>query len=96
MITSTPAQRAARSANGKKAAAVSIAAARERAAARLEDLEFLAAQGANRAEAARRAGFPTVSALERFLSRHRRLDLVAALPTEHQARRRGDYYRAAA
>ena len=29
MITSTPAQRAARSANGKKAAAVSIAAARE-------------------------------------------------------------------
>lgn len=38
MITSTPAQRAARSANGKKAAAVSIAAARERVAARLEDL----------------------------------------------------------
>lgn len=96
MSTPTPAQRAARSANGKKAATVSIAAARERVAARLEDLEFLASWGATRAEAADRAGFPSVGALEKFLSRHRRLDLVAALPTEYQARRRGGYYRAAA
>ncbi|MCF8559949.1 hypothetical protein [Micrococcus yunnanensis] len=96
MITSTPAQRAARSANGKKAAAVSIAAARERAAARLDDLEFLAAQGTNRAEAARRAGFPSVPALERFLSRHGRADLRRALPADCLRLQRTDLFRAAA
>ena len=68
--------------NGRIAAAVSIANRRARAAARLEDLEFLATQGATRAEAAQRAGFPTVSALDRFLQRRGRADLKAALPTD--------------
>lgn len=96
MSTLTPAQAAACTANGRKAAAVSIAAARERVAARLEDLEFLAAQGASRAEAARRAGFPSVPALDRFLSRHGRADLRRALPADCLRRQRTDLFRAAA
>lgn len=80
----TAAGRAQLAENGRAAAAVHTALARERVAARLEDLDDLASWGATRAEAARRAGFPSVSALARFCNRHGRPDLLRRLPTEHQ------------
>ena len=72
----TPAQ----TAQGRRAALAHIAAARARAAVRLDDLEWLAQTGATREDAARRAGFPSLAALERFISRHGRHDLRGRLP----------------
>ena len=80
----TAAGRAQLSANGRHALAVRMDLDRERIAARLEDLEDLASWGATRAEAADRAGFPSVAALTRFCNRHGRPDLLRALPTEYQ------------
>lgn len=80
----SPQGRARLAENGRHAAAASIAASQERTAARLDDLEFLASWGATRAEAADRAGFPSVPALVRFCHRHQRPDLLRALPTEYQ------------
>lgn len=69
----------ARSQNVRRAQAVSLANRLARVAARLEDLEFLAAAGAELQEAAHRAGFPSVHAMARFLYRQDRHDLYAAL-----------------
>ena len=45
----------------------------------LEDLEFLYDTGAGALEAAHRAGFPTVDALEKWLRAHHGKDLYARL-----------------
>ena len=82
----TAAGRAQLSANGRRALAVRMDLDRERIAARLEDLEDLASWGATRAEAADRAGFPSIAALVRFCHRHQRPDLLRRLPTESQRR----------
>lgn len=84
VVKITAAGRAQLSANGRRALAVRMDLDRERIAARLEDLEDLASWGATRAEAAERAGFPSVPALVRFCHRHQRPDLLRRLPTEHQ------------
>lgn len=82
----TAAGRAQLAENARAAAAVNAALARARVADRLEDLEDLASWGATRAEAAERAGFPSVPALTRFCNRHGRPDLLRRLPTEGQRR----------
>lgn len=78
----SPAQRLASEQNALRAHAVSVAHSRARAAARLEGLEFLASLRTPREEAACRVGFPTTSALERFLRRQGRSDLLQTLPPE--------------
>ncbi|MCO0632747.1 hypothetical protein NGH33_01995 [Micrococcus yunnanensis] len=56
-----------------------------RQAARLEDLEYLAAARVTREAAAPRAGFPTVEAMERFCRRMGRHDLIKSLPLQRSA-----------
>lgn len=75
-----------RAENLARARAVSARARRvrdgRRRADRLEDLEHLAAQRTPREEAARRTGFPSVEAMERWCRRAGRHDLIQSLPAE--------------
>lgn len=80
----TAAGREQLAANARHAGVVRLERTRARVTARLEDLEDLAAWGASRAEAADRAGFPSVPALEKFLQRQHRPDLLRRLPTDRQ------------
>lgn len=71
--------------NLRRARLTRTALAAKRTAARLEDLEHLAAAHVTREAAALRAGFPTVEAMERFCRRVGRHDLIRAMPTERSA-----------
>ncbi|QCP08206.1 hypothetical protein FDF08_09615 [Micrococcus luteus] len=71
--------------NLRRAREARTARAAERTAARLEDLEDLAAARVAREAAARRAGFPSVGALERFCYRVGRHDLIKSLPLQRSA-----------
>ena len=71
--------------NLRRARLARTARAAELTAARLEDLEHLAAARVTREAAALRAGFPTVEAMERFCRRVGRHDLIRAMPSERSA-----------
>ncbi|EFD50319.1 hypothetical protein HMPREF0569_1572 [Micrococcus luteus SK58] len=71
--------------NLRRARLARTARAAELAAARLEDLEHLAADRVTREAAAPRAGFPTVEAMERFCRRVGRHDLIQSLPLQRSA-----------
>ena len=71
--------------NLRRARLARTARAAELTAARLEDLEHLAAARVTREAAAPRAGFPTVEAMERFCRRVGRHDLIKSLPLQRSA-----------
>jgi len=53
---------------------------------RIEGLTTCAVRGDTRQQAVQAAGFPSLAALQKFCSRHGRLDLLARLPLERSTR----------